>query len=413
MTSPEPRTTTSGTRSGRPTNASAPAWPGVGTSWTASAGIPLASSAGAMTSSTRAFALPNAAAPVRRTAALRALSTCDATSTVTLGLASNTAPMTPTGTRRSYTRSPVGSSRTNVCSGGSGVAARTSSWVAMSARRSGVRRRRSSRPCAMPPARAASTSARLAASRSSARSRRSPAAARRAASTAGPPAARTPGAAAAARLAASRTAVCSGDATTAVLTPQACHAATPGAQVPPLGAGTRVGERRTRALRSGPALRPRGRPAPAPRSGPAGAPLRPRAAGTTPPACGHRGRTHPRAPRPHTVLSPGARRAAAARRPHPPRRPRLRLADPRDPAKRWPGLRSPRLRGLRGRAKAGTWAPPASQGPPTAPAAPAAPAGPTHLASQTPPTLRRPPGPCEAAARSAKANARVGRMGLT
>ena len=42
---------------------------------------------------------------------------------------------------------PVGRSRTNACSGGSGVAARTSSWVAMSARRSGVRRRRSSRPC--------------------------------------------------------------------------------------------------------------------------------------------------------------------------------------------------------------------------------------------------------------------------
>ena len=146
MTSPLPRTTTSGTRSGRPTSASAPAWPGVGTSCTASAGTPLAASAGAITCSTSACALPSAAAPVRRTAALRALSTCDATSTVTLGRASNTAPITPTGTRRSYTRSPVGRSRTNTCSGGSGVAARTSSWVAMSARRSGVRRRRSSRP---------------------------------------------------------------------------------------------------------------------------------------------------------------------------------------------------------------------------------------------------------------------------
>ena len=108
MTSPLPRTTTSGTSSGRPTRASAPAWPGVGTSCTASAGTPLAASAGAITCSTSACALPSAAAPVRRTAALRALSTCDATSTVTLGRASNTAPMTPTGTRRSYTRSPVG-----------------------------------------------------------------------------------------------------------------------------------------------------------------------------------------------------------------------------------------------------------------------------------------------------------------
>ena len=109
VTSPLPRTTTSGTSSGRPTSASAPAWPGVGTSCTASAGTPLAASAGAITCSTRACALPSAAAPVRRTAALRALSTCDATSTVTLGRASNTAPITPTGTRRSYTRSPVGS----------------------------------------------------------------------------------------------------------------------------------------------------------------------------------------------------------------------------------------------------------------------------------------------------------------
>jgi hypothetical protein len=74
---------------------------GVGTSCTASAGTPLAASAGAITCSTRACALPSAAAPVRRTAALRALSTCDATSTVTLGRASNTAPITPTGTRRS------------------------------------------------------------------------------------------------------------------------------------------------------------------------------------------------------------------------------------------------------------------------------------------------------------------------
>ncbi len=129
MTSPLPRTTTSGTRSGSPTSASAPAWPGVGTSCTAAAGTPFLSSAGASTSSTSARAEPSAADPVRSTAAERALSTCEATSTVTFGRASNTAPITPTGTRRSNTRSPVGSVRTGRCSGGSGVAASTSSWV--------------------------------------------------------------------------------------------------------------------------------------------------------------------------------------------------------------------------------------------------------------------------------------------
>jgi hypothetical protein len=104
----------------------------------------------------------------------------------------------------------------------------------MSARRSGVRRRRSSRPWAMPPASAASTSARLAASSASARSRRSPAAARSAASIAGPPAARTPGAAAAARSAAARTAACSGVcvSTTAELTGPACHAGRTGPSAP-------------------------------------------------------------------------------------------------------------------------------------------------------------------------------------
>jgi hypothetical protein len=66
-------------------------------------------------------------------------------------------------------------------------------------------------PAAIPPASAELTSAAFAASRSSARSRSSPAAARRAASTAAPPAARTPGAAAAARCAASRTATDSTD----------------------------------------------------------------------------------------------------------------------------------------------------------------------------------------------------------
>ena len=210
VTSPLPRTTTRGTRSGRPTSASAPACPGVGTSCTASAGTPFSRRDGAITSSTRAVALPSAAAPVRSTAALRALSTWDATSIVTFGRASNTAPITPTGTRRSNTRSPVGRVRTKRCSAGSGVSASTSSWTAMSASRSGVSRSRSSRPPVMPPRSAASTSAAFAASRSAVRSRSAAAIVRRAASTAGPPAERTPGAAPAARCAAARTAACSG-----------------------------------------------------------------------------------------------------------------------------------------------------------------------------------------------------------
>ena len=129
---------------------------------------------------------------------------------VTFGRASNTAPITPTGTRRSNTRSPDGRVRTKCCRGGSGVSASTSSCTAMSASRSGVRRRRSSRPPVMPPRSAASTSAAFAASRSSVRSRSAAAMVCRAASTAGPPAERTPGAAAAARWAARRTAACSG-----------------------------------------------------------------------------------------------------------------------------------------------------------------------------------------------------------
>jgi hypothetical protein len=227
VTSPLPRTTTSGTRSGSPTSASAPAWPGVGTSCTAPAGTPWRSRAGAITRSTSARADPSAADPVRSTAALRALSTCDATSTVTFGRASNTAPITPTGTRRSYTRSPLGSVRTSRCSGGSGVSASTSSWVAMSASRSGDRRRRSSSPAAIPPRSAAATSAALAASSSPSRSRNSVAAVRRAASTPEPPAARTPGAADAARWAAARTAVASGvsvGTAVLVLTRKGCHA---------------------------------------------------------------------------------------------------------------------------------------------------------------------------------------------
>ena len=263
MTSPLPRTTTSGTRSGRPTSASAPAWPGGGNELDGvrrgrRAPPATARSRGSTSAVGAARARPT---PVRSTAALRALSTWEATSTVTLGRASNTAPITPTGTRRSNTRSPVGSVRTKRCSGGSGVSASTSSWTAMSASRSGVSRSRSSRPPVMPPR---SRGVDVGGVRGEQRRRRGraarPAAVRRAASTAAPPAARTPGAAAAAACAAARTAACSGASvllgTVPVLTRLGSHAGPP-ARVRASSSESGVGkgtpcERRLRSRRSVP-----------------------------------------------------------------------------------------------------------------------------------------------------------------
>ena len=137
--------------------------------------------------------------------ATRALSTCDATSTVTLGRASKTAPITPTGTRRSNTRSPSAARGRNAERrlGGVGEHVELDGHVgeALGGEAQAVEQARGHAVLL----RGLDVGG-VGGQQLGARSRSSPAAVRRAASMAGPPAARTPGAAAAARCAESRTA---------------------------------------------------------------------------------------------------------------------------------------------------------------------------------------------------------------
>ena len=89
---------------------------------------------------------------------------------VTLGRASKFAPITPTGTRRSVSRSPPGSSRTGWLSGGNAASASSPSCRAMSCSRDGSRRSRSSSPRPSPACSPSAMSAALAARISPARS---------------------------------------------------------------------------------------------------------------------------------------------------------------------------------------------------------------------------------------------------
>ncbi len=106
---PLPRTITSGSSAGSETRMRAPSRSGERTRPTAPAGSPASVNAGRSTSSTSAVTVRNAALPVRRTAALRLLRSCPATSTATFGRASKLAPTAPIGMRRVSTCRPFSS----------------------------------------------------------------------------------------------------------------------------------------------------------------------------------------------------------------------------------------------------------------------------------------------------------------